>query len=220
MVISNDETRLVEDMKKGYLQSFVMPKHNATIYLFNLSILETPIVIFLNSLEDVLRDLVKKQERYSIVADATWIDFKAKIGNVIIKKLGGIEEHPYKVVNDVLIDKTATIGADCYIGPCVVIGLNYVVENNVRLKNCMLMNGVTIKPAPFVKDSIIGSGSVVGRTARIGHACLNELPSVLLKTFLLLRLDYLNRTHRKRWDDPCHRIGVIQFKRKIFQLVD
>ncbi|KAJ3301665.1 Mannose-1-phosphate guanylyltransferase 1 [Kappamyces sp. JEL0829] len=71
------------------------------------------------------------------------------------------------VVGNVLVDDSAKIGEGCKIGPNVVIGPNAVVGTGVRLSNCVIMGGATIKDYAWVKDSIIGWYSSVGKWARI-----------------------------------------------------
>jgi len=42
----------------------------------------------------------------------------------------------------------------------------------VRLKNCVLLPGVTIKNYSYVSDSIIGWDSTIGRHCRLEGLCL------------------------------------------------
>lgn len=48
-------------------------------------------------------------------------------------------------VGNVLVDPTAKIGAGCLIGPDVSIGAGCTIGNGVRLSNCVIMRGVSIK---------------------------------------------------------------------------
>jgi mannose-1-phosphate guanylyltransferase len=71
------------------------------------------------------------------------------------------------VVGNVLIDETAKIGPGCKLGPNVVIGPNANIGTGVRLSNTVIMGGATVKDYAWVKDSIIGWHSSVGRWTRI-----------------------------------------------------
>ncbi len=46
---------------------------------------------------------------------------------------------------NVLVHESAKVGKDCLIGPDVSIGDGCVVGDGVRLSNCVIMRGVTIK---------------------------------------------------------------------------
>ena len=70
------------------------------------------------------------------------------------------------VVGPVLIDPTATIGANCKIGPNVVIGPGVVVGDGVRLQRCTVMENSRIKSHAWLKSTIIGWRCTVGAWAR------------------------------------------------------
>ncbi|KAI8927163.1 nucleotide-diphospho-sugar transferase [Entophlyctis helioformis] len=75
----------------------------------------------------------------------------------------------------VLVDETAKIGKGCKIGPNVVIGPGVVIGDGVRLNKCTIMRGSTIKDNAWVKNSIVGWYSTVGRWARLdGVTVLGE----------------------------------------------
>ncbi|KAJ1960321.1 mannose-1-phosphate guanyltransferase [Dipsacomyces acuminosporus] len=68
---------------------------------------------------------------------------------------------------NVLVHPTAKIGEGCKIGPNVTIGPNAVIGNGVRLQRCVLMEGTRVKDYAWVKDSIVGWRSSVGRWSRL-----------------------------------------------------
>jgi len=68
---------------------------------------------------------------------------------------------------NVMIDPTAKIGKNCKIGPNVTIGPGVVVGDGVRLQRCVLLANSKVKEHAWVKSSIIGWNSTVGRWSRL-----------------------------------------------------
>ena len=76
------------------------------------------------------------------------------------------------IFGNCLIDSTVKLGQGCKIGPNVVIGPNVTIGPGVRLQNCCVMAGSTIKDYALVQDSIVGWHSSVGRWARLDGCCV------------------------------------------------
>ncbi|KAA8916445.1 hypothetical protein TRICI_001407 [Trichomonascus ciferrii] len=74
---------------------------------------------------------------------------------------------PYVHGGNVLIDPSATISPDAKIGPNVVIGPNVTVGAGARLTRSVVLSNSTIKPHAYVKSTIVGWNSTVGRWARV-----------------------------------------------------
>ncbi|KAK0742366.1 nucleotide-diphospho-sugar transferase [Apiosordaria backusii] len=74
---------------------------------------------------------------------------------------------PFVYGGNVLIDPSAKIGKNCRIGPNVTIGPDVVVGDGVRLQRCVLLAGSKVKDHAWVKSTIVGWNSVVGRWARL-----------------------------------------------------
>lgn len=86
---------------------------------------------------------------------------------------------------NVLVHESAKVGKDCRIGPDVSIGDGCVVGDGVRLSNCVIMRGVTIKNHSKVDKCIIGWDSAVGNWCRLeNHCVLGEDVQVKDETFL------------------------------------
>jgi mannose-1-phosphate guanylyltransferase len=68
---------------------------------------------------------------------------------------------------NVMVHPTAKIGQNCRIGPNVTIGPNVVVGDGVRLQRCVILKGSKIKDHAWVKSTIVGWNSTVGRWARL-----------------------------------------------------
>jgi mannose-1-phosphate guanylyltransferase len=65
------------------------------------------------------------------------------------------------------VDPSAKIGKNCRIGPNVTVGPNCVVGDGVRLQRCVLLEGSRVKDHAWVKSTIVGWHSTVGRWARL-----------------------------------------------------
>ena len=72
-------------------------------------------------------------------------------------------DNDYVYGGNVLVDPTAKIGKDCRIGPYVTIGPNVIIGDGVRLQRCVILEGVRIKDFAWVKNSIVGWHSTLGR---------------------------------------------------------
>lgn len=68
---------------------------------------------------------------------------------------------------NVLIDPSAKIGKNCRIGPNVTIGPHVVIGDGVRLQRCVLLKGSKVKEHAWIKSTIVGWNSSVGRWARL-----------------------------------------------------
>ena len=76
---------------------------------------------------------------------------------------------------NVLVDPTAKIGKDCRIGPNVVIGPGVVIGDGVRLQRCVLLEGSSVKDHAWIKNTIVGWHSTIGRwvSLHVGLVCLS-----------------------------------------------
>jgi mannose-1-phosphate guanylyltransferase len=68
---------------------------------------------------------------------------------------------------NVLVDPSARIGKNCRIGPNVTIGPDVVIGDGVRLQRCVLLRGSKVKDHAWIKSTIVGWDSTVGRWARL-----------------------------------------------------
>lgn len=65
-----------------------------------------------------------------------------------------------------IVHPTATVAEDAVLGPHVVVGPGCVVESGARIERSCLLANSTVKKCAYVKSSIVGWGSTVGRWAR------------------------------------------------------
>jgi len=70
-------------------------------------------------------------------------------------------------IGNVLVDKSASIGSKCRIGPDVVIGPGCVIDDGVRLSKCTLLPGVKVKSHSWISLTIVGWNSTIGEWVRI-----------------------------------------------------
>jgi acetyltransferase-like isoleucine patch superfamily enzyme len=74
---------------------------------------------------------------------------------------------PYVYGGNVMIDPSAKIGKNCRIGPNVTIGPNVVIGDGVRLQRCVLLKNSRVKDHAWIKSTIVGWNSTVGKWARL-----------------------------------------------------
>jgi mannose-1-phosphate guanylyltransferase len=158
---------------------FVGNRINAGIYILNPSVIDL-IDLRPTSIEkETFPQLSAKGSLYSFDLEGYWMDvgqpkdfiagtclYLTALAKKNSKTLTPTSE-PYVYGGNVLIDPTATIAADAKIGPNVVIGPNVTVGSGARLSRSVVLANSTIKPHSFIKSSIIGWNSTVGRWARI-----------------------------------------------------
>ena len=89
---------------------------------------------------------------------------------------------------NVLVDPTAKIGKDCRIGPNVVIGPGVVIGDGVRLQRCVLLEGSSVKDHAWIKSSIIGWHSTVGRWVSRLQYCTTDRFFILSFFFVKTKL--------------------------------
>jgi mannose-1-phosphate guanylyltransferase len=82
-------------------------------------------------------------------------------------KLLASPNEPYVYGGNVMIDESAKIGKNCRIGPNVTIGPNVVIGDGVRLQRCVLLKNSRVKDHAWIKSTIVGWNSTVGKWARL-----------------------------------------------------
>jgi len=174
VVVMNPDGQISRFVEKP--REYVGNKINAGIYLFNPSILnrieERPMSIE----KEVFPFMAQEGQLYSLDLPGFWMD----VGQPkdFLTGMGLYLNHlqqtcPQKLrsgpgfMGPVLIDASAKIGEGCVLGPNVTIGPNCVLEDGVRLSNTSILEGAVIKSNSWIKNSIIGWRSSVGRWSRI-----------------------------------------------------
>ena len=158
---------------------FVGNRINAGIYIFNTSILDR-IELRPTSIEqETFPAMVKDGQLHSMDLEGYWMDmgqpkdfltgtclYLSSLTKRGSKDLAPASE-PYVHGGNVLVDPSAKIGKNCRIGPNVTIGPDVVIGDGVRLQRCVLLPGSKVKDHAWVKSTIVGWNSTVGKWARL-----------------------------------------------------
>lgn len=158
---------------------FVGNRINAGIYILNPSVLSR-IELRPTSIEqETFPAIVKEGQLHSFDLEGFWMDVgqpKDFLSGTCLylssltkkgSKLLASTSEPFVNGGNVMIDPTATIGKNCKIGPNVTIGPNVVIGDGVRLQRCVLLAGSKVKEHAWIKSTIVGWNSTVGRWARM-----------------------------------------------------
>ena len=157
-------------------QEFVSNKINAGMYIFNPSILKR-IQLKPTSIEkEVFPYMAQDGNLYAMELKGFWMDVGQPkdfltgmclyLTSLKQKNSDALYNGP-GVVGNVLVDPTATIGANCRIGPNVTIGPGVVIEDGVCMSRCTILRGATIKSHSWLNSCIIGWSCRVGQWARM-----------------------------------------------------
>ncbi|EMC98314.1 hypothetical protein BAUCODRAFT_146867 [Baudoinia panamericana UAMH 10762] len=158
---------------------FVGNRINAGLYILNPSILKR-IELRPTSIEqETFPAMVKDGQLHSFDLEGFWMDVgqpKDFLSGTCLyltsltkknSKLLTPASESFVNGGNVMIDPSATIGKNCKIGPNVVIGPNVQIGDGVRLQRCVLLQGCKVKEHAWVKSTIVGWNSTVGRWARL-----------------------------------------------------
>lgn len=158
---------------------FVGNRINAGIYILNPSVLKR-IELRPTSIEqETFPAIVKDGLLHSFDLDGFWMDVgqpKDFLAGTCLylssltkkgSKLLTSPNESFVHGGNVLIDPSAKIGKNCKIGPNVTIGPNVVIGDGVRLQRCVLLAGSRVKEHAWVKSTIVGWNSTIGRWARM-----------------------------------------------------
>nr|KAJ3421466.1 mannose-1-phosphate guanyltransferase [Polyrhizophydium stewartii] len=182
IVLKPDSTQIDRFVEKP--KEWVGNQINAGIYIFNPKILSR-IPNKPTSIETgIFPRMAKEGELHATPLVGFWADvgqpkdfltgqglYLASVAKLSPEKLAS----DTFIEGNVLIDPTAKIGKGCKIGPNVVIGPGVVIGDGVRLNKATVMRGSSVKDNAWVKNSIIGWYSSVGRWARLdGVTVLGE----------------------------------------------
>ncbi|KAJ8126779.1 hypothetical protein O1611_g6859 [Lasiodiplodia mahajangana] len=159
---------------------FVGNRINAGLYILNPSVLSRieknrPTSIEQETFPAVVRD----GQLHSFDLEGFWMDVgqpKDFLTGTCLYLSSLAKKNPKLLVSpsesyvyggNVMVDESARIGKNCRIGPNVVIGKNCVIGDGVRLQRCTILPGSKIKDHAWIKSTIVGWNSTVGRWARL-----------------------------------------------------
>ncbi|KAB8336992.1 hypothetical protein FH972_021296 [Carpinus fangiana] len=159
---------------------FVGNRINAGIYILNPSVLRR-IELRPTSIEqETFPAIVKDGQLHSFDLEGFWMDVgqpKDFLAGTCLY-LSSLAKHNSKLLTDptkesfvhggnVMIDPTAKVGKNCKIGPNVTIGPGVTIGDGVRLQRCVLLANCKVKEHAWIKSTIVGWNSTVGRWARL-----------------------------------------------------
>ncbi|CAK7221459.1 mannose-1-phosphate guanyltransferase [Sporothrix curviconia] len=158
---------------------FVGNRINAGLYLLNTSVLDR-IELRPTSIEqETFPAMVRDGQLHSFDLEGFWMDVGQPKDfltgtclylSSLTKKGSNLltpASEPYVHGGNVMIDPTAKIGKNCRIGPNVTIGPGVVVGDGVRLQRCVLLAKSKVRDHAWIKSTIVGWNSTVGRWARL-----------------------------------------------------
>lgn len=174
---ANHPTRIDRFVEKPV--EFVGNRINAGIYILNPSVLQR-IELRPTSIEqETFPSIVKDGQLHSFDLEGFWMDVgqpKDFLTGTCLY-LSSLTKKNSKLLTpstesfvwggNVLIDPTAKVGKNCRIGPNVTIGPNVVIGDGVRLQRCVILEGCRVKDHAWIKSTIVGWNSTVGRWARL-----------------------------------------------------
>jgi mannose-1-phosphate guanylyltransferase len=158
---------------------FVGNRINAGIYMLNPSVLSR-IELRPTSIEqETFPAMCKDGDLHSFDLEGFWMDvgqpkdfitgtclYLSSLASKHSDLLVGSSES-YAVGGTVMVHPTAKIGKNCRIGPNVTIGPGVVIGDGVRLQRCVLLQNSKVKDHAWIKSSIVGWNSSIGRWARL-----------------------------------------------------
>jgi len=173
VVVAGDDGKITEFVEKP--QIYVGNKINAGLYIFNPSILNRIEVKPTSIEKEIFPKMAAESQLYCMVLPGFWMDIgqpkdflagtKLYLTNLEETKSSDLH-HGEGIIGPVLIDPSAKVGK-AIIGPNVVIGPNCIIDDGARLKNTVLLEGVTVGANTWIANSIIGWKSRIGKWVRI-----------------------------------------------------
>jgi len=174
VVLSREDGQITQFVEKP--QVFVGNRINAGIYIFNPTILNR-IQLKPTSIEkEIFPKMAIEGQLYCMPLEGFWMDVgqpKDFLAGMCLylnylktKSPEALRTGP-GFIPPVMVDESVTIGDGCLIGPNVTIGPNSVIHDGVRLSNTTILEGATVGSNSWIKSSIIGWQSSVGKWVRM-----------------------------------------------------
>jgi len=186
-VVVAHETGLIDKFVE-HGRTFAGNLINTGVYCFSPSVFERIRNAPTSMEKEVLPGLAADEQLYCFQLDGFWMNIKQPpdflAGTSLY--LDYLREHrPHEladrggvtdgIVGNVVLDESARVGSGCKLGPDVVVGSGCVIDDGVRLANCILLENVKVCAHAVVINSIVGWGSTVGSWTRVeGVSVLGE----------------------------------------------
>ena len=173
----NQESRIDRFVEKPV--EFVGNRINAGIYILNPRVLQRIDLRPTSIEQETFPAMCKDGQLHSMDLEGFWMDVGQPkdflsgtclyLSSLAKKKSAKLTPSSEKYVygGNVLVDPSAKIGKNCRIGPNVTIGPNVVIGDGVRLQRSVLLSGCKVKDHAWVKSTIVGWNSSIGKWARL-----------------------------------------------------
>ena len=158
---------------------FVGNRINAGLYILNPSVLNRIDLRPTSIEQETFPAIVKDGQLHSFDLEGFWMDvgqpkdflsgtclYLSSLTKKGSKKLEASSK-PYVYGGNVMVDPSAKIGRNCRIGPNVTVGPNVVIGDGVRIQRSVLLDGSRVKDHAWVKSTIVGWRSTIGKWARL-----------------------------------------------------
>jgi len=187
-VVLSHETGLIDRFVE-HGRTFAGTQINAGVYVFSPSILYRLEKRATSMEKEVLPELASEDQLYAMPLDASGYWMNVKRPRDFLQGTGlylrflqerradelAAARDGVTITQPCLIHPSSTVAAGCHIGPNTTIGPGCVVEEGVRLSNCVLLEGVKCCAHAVVIDAILGWRSSVGSWTRVeGVSVLGE----------------------------------------------
>jgi len=161
---------------------FVGNRINAGIYIFNPAVLKRIEPKPTSIEKETFPELAQAKELHAMDLEGFWMDvgqpkdylsgtclYLSYLATQHSKLLTDPSQNSFVQGGNVLIDPSAEVDPSACIGPNVVVGPRCKIGAGARLQRCVILEGAKVKDHAWIKSSIIGWNSTVGRWARIDN---------------------------------------------------
>jgi len=183
-------------------ETYVSDLINAGVYVFSPSIFGRIPAAGPVSMNEVLPAMALEEQLHSLLLTGYWAkivdsaSFMEAVGphleitrfmsKASLSAPGSTDSRGgFTIRGNVMIHPTAKVGPGCVIGPDVVIGAECEVQEGVRLEAVTLLQGVRVQANSFVKNSLLGWSSQIGKWCHVLDSVFGE--AVEVRDSLLVR---------------------------------
>lgn len=185
VVVADERTgRITHFVEKP--ETFISDLINAGVYVFSPSIFGRIPDDPHTSMNGILKTMAYEEQLHSMLLSGYWVKLVDPASY-----LSGVAAHleitrfmnpgaltsaceAYEVRGDVMVHKSAVVGAGSVLGPRVVIGPDCEVGEGVRLEGAALLRGSRVQAHSLIKDSVIGWGSDIGKWCSVCGSVFGE----------------------------------------------
>jgi mannose-1-phosphate guanylyltransferase len=150
VVVANEDQKIERFVEKP--TTFVSDNINAGLYLFNEKVLERIPNKPCSIEREIFPQMASDGKIFQFKLKAFWMDIGQPRDYLIgqaryIKRQAELGK---QCDNDSIVHDNATIESGAEVGPNVVIGENCYIESGVKLVNCAILSGTTVKKGTVI----------------------------------------------------------------------